>query len=296
MAELYLIPYNEKIWRCKSDFLGLDWIKGRIPLPPIEDVIKSSLGIETEGYTHQLFFYYPRTGGIQSLIHQLEKEVQSNIMKSIDIAKIYRENDTWIVNYSDKTARYDKIVSTIPVMELARLLPSIPKNVLDSINALRYTSLVVVMLGLDSPLNNNMSWLYVPSYSDGRFNRVSFPSNFSPYVAPDGHSSILAETTCIEGDDVWNMNDDALIQETIEYLKRMRLITTQKIKFSRVSRSRYAYVINDLDYAKNTSIIYDYFSGIGIELCGRFAEFKYLNMDATIGSAIQTAKRLMKDA
>jgi protoporphyrinogen oxidase len=92
------------------------------------------------------------------------------------------------------------------------------------------------------------------------------------------------------------MNDDALIQETIEYLKRMRLITTQKIKFSRVSRSRYAYVINDLDYAKNTSIIYDYFSGIGIELCGRFAEFKYLNMDATIGSAIQTAKRLMKDA
>ena len=295
IAELYLIPYNEKIWRYKSEFLGLDWVIGRIPIPPIEDVIRSALGNETEGYTHQLFFYYPRTGGIQSLIHQLEQRIQNNIMRSINIINIYHENYKWVVKFNDKTAKYDKIVSTIPIMELAKLLPLIPKNVLNSINSLRYTSLVVVMIGLDSSLNSNMSWLYVPSNSDGRFNRVSFPSNFSPYAAPEGHSSILAEITCIEGDDVWNKDDTTLIQETIKSLIGMKIITTQKIKFSRVSRSRYAYIIHDLDYTDNMSVIYDYFSEIGIELCGRFAEFRYLNMDATIESAIQTANRLMEN-
>lgn len=293
IAELYLIPYNEKVWQCKSESMGLDWAKGRVPQPPLEDVIKSSLGLETEGYIHQLFFYYPKTGGIQSLIQQLERKIKNNVKKSVDISKIYKENDKWIVKYNDKTVQYNKLVSTIPIMELAKLLPDIPKNVFDSINALRYTSLIVVMLGFDSPLNNNISWLYVPNYSDGRFSRVSFPSNFSPCVTPDGYSSILAEITCREGDAIWSRTDTSLVKESIIYLRKMGLIANQQLKFSKVSRSRYAYVVYDVNYDKNVSIIYDYFSRIGIELCGRFAEFKYFNMDATMDSAIHTAKRLI---
>ena len=39
----------------------------RIPQPPVEDIIKSAKGIKTEGYKHQLYFDYPKRGGIQSL-------------------------------------------------------------------------------------------------------------------------------------------------------------------------------------------------------------------------------------
>ena len=57
IAEKYMIPYNEKIWNTKSEQMSLEWVENRVPQPPIEDVIKSSLGIATEGYTHQLHFY-----------------------------------------------------------------------------------------------------------------------------------------------------------------------------------------------------------------------------------------------
>ena len=73
IADKYLIPYNEKIWKIPLEEIGLDWVQ-RIPKPPMEDIIKSAVGIETEGYQHQLHFYYPREGGIESLIKALEKK------------------------------------------------------------------------------------------------------------------------------------------------------------------------------------------------------------------------------
>jgi len=51
-------------------------------------------------------------------------------------------------------------------------------------------------------------------------------------------------------------------------------------------------VIYDLDYIKKMQVIYRYFNEIGIELCGRFSEFKYLNMDACIRSAMNKANEL----
>lgn len=33
--------------------------------------------------------------------------------------------------------------------------------------------------------------------------RISFPSNYSPYVSPKGKSSVLAEITCNIGDEIW---------------------------------------------------------------------------------------------
>jgi len=73
IAEKYLIPYNEKIWKYPLEKISLEWVE-RISNPSIEDIIKSALGIPTEGYTHQLYFYYPKYGGIQSLIKSIESK------------------------------------------------------------------------------------------------------------------------------------------------------------------------------------------------------------------------------
>jgi len=295
MADIYLVPYNEKIWRRSCDEMGVDWVGGRVPHPPMEDIIKSSLGIETEGYTHQLHFYYPRTGGIQSLVSALEKNVKLRIEKSVKITKISRKGIKWAVECADATRTYDRLVSTIPLMDIVNLLDDVPANVRKAIAGLKYTSLVEVMLGLDGPLEKNISWLYIPSYSDARFNRVSFPSYFSPKTTPPGCSSILIESTCNEGDEVWRKPDSKLIDETVRDLKKMTVVgESQKVRFAKVARAKYAYVVFDLDYAKKMKVIRDYFAKAGIELCGRFSEFKYLNMDATMASALKMAKTLNK--
>ena len=66
IADCYMVPYNEKIWKYPTDRMSHHWVEGRIPRPPIEDVIKSAIGIPTEGYTHQSVFSYPATGRYRS--------------------------------------------------------------------------------------------------------------------------------------------------------------------------------------------------------------------------------------
>ena len=66
VAEDYLIPYNEKIWKRSLDQISADWvyIPGRLPLPSLDEIVKAVAGIPTVGYREQSVFYYPKRGGI----------------------------------------------------------------------------------------------------------------------------------------------------------------------------------------------------------------------------------------
>ncbi|MDD1729107.1 MAG: NAD(P)-binding protein, partial [Methanospirillum sp.] len=79
IADAYLVPYNEKIWNYPLDKMSAHWVEGRVPRPPVEDIIKSAVGLQTEGYSHQAVFSYPETGGIETLIRAIARPVQDRI-------------------------------------------------------------------------------------------------------------------------------------------------------------------------------------------------------------------------
>ena len=66
---------------------------------------------------------------------------------------------------------------------------------------LKFNSIITVSIGVDKPRINDFSWLYIPD-KDVLPHRVSFPSNYTPYVAPKGKSAVLAEITYREGDEI----------------------------------------------------------------------------------------------
>lgn len=288
IAEKYLIPYNEKIWKYPLEDISIEWVE-RIPNPSIEDVIKSSLGIETEGYTHQLYFYYPKKGGIQALIRSLESKIKGIIIRNFEIKKIRKENGVWIVSNGKEERIYDRIISTIPIFDLVNAVNP-EKEIREVVKKLKYNSLITVMIGVDTPKLNDFSWLYIPD-RNVLPHRVSFPSNFSPYVAPKGKSSVLAEITCRPLDEIWRMKDEKILDEVIEQLHELKIINKNKVCYQNVKRLKYAYIIYDLEYKKNIEIVRKYFKKIGIDLIGRFSEFEYMNMDACIRHAIDFVRR-----
>ncbi|MCJ7561330.1 FAD-dependent oxidoreductase [Candidatus Bathyarchaeota archaeon] len=287
IAEKYLIPYNEKIWKYPLEKTSLEWVE-RVPNPPIEDIVKSSLGIETEGYMHQLYFYYPRIDGIQALIKSLERKIEDHIIPNFEVKKIEKDNGKWIISDEEREKSYDKIISTIPVQNLIETMDA-TKEVINAANNLKYNSLISVMLGLNVPNINALSWLYIP---DERTlsHKVGFPSNYSPNVAPAGKSSVLAEVTCNIGSKIWKMKDEEILDRVINDLHDLKIINKADVCFVTVRRTEYAYVIIDLDYDKNMKIVKDYMSKTGIDLAGRFSEFKYLNMDACIKRVMDYVK------
>ena len=282
IADLYMIPYNEKIWNYPSDKMSLHWVDGRIPRPPVEDIIKSAIGIETEGYTHQSVFTYPVTGGIEALVRAIAAPIEDTIRCGFTVSSIEKTEDGFLIKNGTETITADRCISTIPPQELLPCLLDVPPEVKEATALLRYNSLFSVCLGVSHPLND-YSWLYVPQEELGMFNRISFPSNYSDAVAPAGQSSVLAEITFNEGDEVSRMTDDAIISHTVAGLVEMNILESPKdVVNAVVRRQDYAYVVYDLDYQKNIGIVLSYLRDQGIEPIGRFGEFEYLNMDGCI--------------
>lgn len=292
IAEKYMLPYNEKIWAYDCKTLGTEWVEGRVPRPPIEDVIKSALGIPTEGYTHQLNFHYPKRGGIQALISALEAKIEGHIRRDVKIESIRKKDGKWIVSRGGVENTYDRLVSTIPLGELVRLLEDVPPDVTEAISNLKFTSLISVSLGVERDRLNDFSWVYFPKKEDGLFNRISFPSNFGGHVTPVGKSSALVEITCLLGDEIWEMSDEAIIERVALDIQGAGILEWDDVSFCEVRRQRHAYVVYDIAYSENIEKVQKYFQGQDITLCGRFSEFKYLNMDGCIKRALSVADKL----
>jgi len=294
IAEKYLIPYNNKIWNYDLKNMGIDFVeKTRIPQPPLKDILKSSLGIETEGFLHQLYFYYPEHGGTQAFIKSLEKDV-TNVVRNFDVKKIKKAGSQWLVSDGNTEKTYDKLISAIPVFELISALEDVPENIVEAVQSLKYNSLICIMIGLNKIKKTDISWLYVPN-KKYKFHKMSFPANYSKFTVPENKSSVMVEITSNKGDGTWEMSDEDLINEAIGGLDEMGIIDKKEVIYSSTKRSKYAYVIYDKMYSKNLSIIKRYLEDIGIELCGRFAEFEYLNMDACVFRAIRLAEGINKN-
>ncbi len=291
ITERYLLPYNEKIWKTPAAEMGVDWVDGRVPDPPLEDVIKASLGIPTEGYTHQLHFLYPREGGVESLVRGLLPKVP-RVRTGFRVSSVRRRGSGWVVGDGREERTFDALVSTLPIPDLVRSLEDVPQDVRAASGALQHRSLVTVMLGIARPDLNDFSWVYFPRPEDGRFNRISFPSNFSDRAAPAGTSSGVAEITCNAGDDVWSSPDEALVEHVVERGDALGVFRRSDVIASRVARTRHAYVVFDRHHRRNLDLVKAYAGRIGIRLLGRFGQFDYINTDQCLLRAAALAEEL----
>lgn len=286
IAECYMLPYNEKIWNYPAERMSHHWVEGRIPRPPVEDIIKSAVGIETEGYTHQAVFSYPVEGGIEALVRAIAEPVRPVIRTGFAVTSVREEEGGFAVSDGTETVHADRLISTIPLQNLLPCLSDVPAKVQAACDALRYNSLCSVFIGLKGEVPE-ISWLYVPDPATGLFNRISFPSNYSTEVAPDGHASVLAEITYNDGDAVSQMTDDAVIEHTVSSLIAAGIIPSRdNVVYTGVAREKFAYVVYDTEYLKNIKVVREFCREKGIDLVGRFSQFEYLNMDGCIRSAI----------
>lgn len=290
ITEKHLLPYNEKVWNAPAELMSLDWVEGRVPKPPMEDVIKSAVGVETEGYMHQLFFYYPKRGGIESLPRAFEKRTR-NIWTNTRVQRVVQHGRDWLVYDGKNERRYDALVSTIPIQDLIAALDNVPDEVRGAVNGLRYNSLITVALGMEGNSLPEYTAVYFPE-REFKFNRISFPYVFSLESVPSRGSSVVAEITANAGDGTWEMTDDELIEHVESSLDALGIVSKQRVCYRRAVRSKYAYIVNDLSYRRNIATIREYVARLGIILCGRFSEFEYINMDVCVKRGMSVARRL----
>lgn len=269
--------------------MSLEWVE-RIPDPPIEDIVKSAIGIETEGYTHQLQFYYPKKGGIGALIRSLVDK-DANLKTDFRVSRVKRVKGEWQVSNGAEVIHGNKLVTTMPIFELIKTLEKIPKEVVDSVNALQYNSLILVMIGLRNEGLTQRTALYIP---DPKIlpHRVCFPKYFSQHNAPKGCSHLVAEITVPPNDPLLRVTDGLLIERVFGEMRNLFELEPNDVISTEVKRIKYGYVVYDKNYKDNTKIIFEYLNKNSIYYAGRFGSFEYINMDACVLMAKELAERL----
>ena len=171
--EQYLKPYNNKIWKMHVSKLDTQMVN-RIPQPPIEDIIKSANGISTEGYKHQLYFNYPKKGGIQSLFNVFAKRLNKKkvkIIKKFKISKIIKKDKLFIVLGNNKKIQSDKLISTIPLNNFYRYFQKKSK-IQKTSKKLKYNSIIISIFNVKGNQAGDNFALMIPD-KNIIFHRIS---------------------------------------------------------------------------------------------------------------------------
>lgn len=288
----YLQPYNQKIWKFDPSCMDTQMVE-RIPKPPKEDVIKSANGIETEGYTHQLFFNYPKSGGFQTLVDEYAKRASdySEIKTGINIKSIKKEADNWIVSTNNGDFIGEKLINCMPLHELFKII-SAPSLVTKALDALLYNSIHIVVINVKRDSIGNHFALYIPD-PDIIFHRLS-KLNFlgSNYSREGDASTLMAEVTFRPGSYLETLDRKSIEEKVIDDLTKLGYIEACDVISIETRTEKYAYVIYDLDHRKNVDIVLSWLREQGIESVGRFAEFEYLNTDGVVEHTLALARKI----
>ncbi len=290
ISDKYMLPYNEKIWKIDPTLMGMEWVE-RIPKPPVEDVIKSAIGIETEGYTHQLYFYYPKEGGFQTVIKTFEEKL-NNIHTNKEVKAIYKEGKTWKVETNNSEHVYETLASTISIFDLVNILKvDIPEEVKKAVQGLRYNQMAIVLVGLNKIKFNDLTAIYV-SDKKSLAHRYCFSAGFADSLSPPGCSSIFAEITFNSDVPKEKIENKEVIDKTVLWLIEEGFIEKSDVCETDIKHIKYAYPVYDLNYVQNMKTIYEYFDSIELNILGRFAQFIYINSDVCISNAKKLAEKL----
>ncbi len=274
ISRTFMYPYNEKIWKTDLEDMSINWVSGRIPDAPVADVIRASVGIETEGYKHQSIFWYPLTGGFESIVKGIAQRLDSNRLRlSTPVTSLKVTDEGYLVNGES----FDKVISTIPMQVLPRVMDDLPDMVRSALEGLTWTGVLSILVALDSPSDSDRSWIYFPHPENGPFNRVTHISNYSPKNAPEGRSALMAEVTYKN-----DIDAPAAEKEVIDGLVRCGFAEGDKVLFSRSWKNPYAYIVYSHGLEERLDTIRSHMKGLGIDLLGRFGNFQYHNSDQCI--------------
>ena len=289
IADKYLIPYNRKIWKLEPRDTTLEWVE-RIPKPPLEDVVKSALGIVTEGYTHQLHFRYPLRGGFEALIDALQAPA-GQIRCGSAVQRVERRGTEWRVRDDHGWHAFDRLVVALPIHEAMKIFESVPPEVREAIGRLRYNAMRIVLVAVGNTSLMDKSAVYIPDESVLP-HRVCFMGFFSPHMVRPGTSSLVAEITMPPHSPLQAMSHDAMVERVVDDLDRIGIIRKAEVMQTDIRDVPYGYPVSDFQYTPCKQIVREWFDQQGVELLGRFAEFDYINSDECMRRAVALARRL----
>ncbi len=288
ISELFMFPYNTKLFRREPAGMTADWVSWAVPRPSLEQVVRGALGLENRGLGYNPTFRYPRRGGIGALPRALAARVSElrcdKRAVEVDLGRRRVTLDC------GKTIDYDALVVTTPLPGFLRMVRGGSPELAGLADRLDWSVVACLNLGVDRPeIAGGAHWIYFPD-ADAPFYRVGFPTNFSDGVAPAGTSSMYVEFG-LQRDERWE--PERLAEAAIEALRRERILEpADRILVRDWIRIDPGYVIFDRARQEVMARIRPELERADVHLSGRYGAWTYSYMERALLDGIELATRI----
>jgi len=287
MAHHFFLPYNRKLWLYPLEEMAPEWAERFIPIPDPSQVEEGAKAPPNRNYGYHHRFLYPSSGGIGAFSEALGKGIKNLLLgKELVALRIAPKEAV----FSDgEIIRYDRLIATLPLVELLRRIEDLPEEGEEWLRRLRYVSVTALHLGIEGKVNFPYHWIYFPE-PEYPFYRVGFPSSLSPSMAPQGMRSMTVEVAHLPDQ---SLDRESLKDGCLRGLRRSGLLEEgERVVVMRVSEIRHAYVFFDRWRGENLSRIMAFLRKGGIYPLGRYARWEYSTMEDALREGRALAREL----
>ncbi len=285
--------YTAKLWGISPTKLSGDWASQRISLLDLKDVARRLLPQKKDTpRTYAKKYRYPKWG-FGHLYTRLGEELVKkgvDIRLNCDVSGISTSgNQISSIEYTQgEEAHYlpvDSVIATIPLSDMCRMTG------FDS--GLEFRSLRFFNMPMDTENISDNTWQYL---SDPEIlgTRLQEPRRRSPYMAPEGRTSVMVEIPCNKGDDVWNMEGDKLRSRVLADLQTLGVPSSLSTGEYFTAFTEHAYPLMDIDYQdKREKAISHLCQFDNLVMSGRQGSFRYIFTDTAMEMGQLAARSIL---
>lgn len=188
IAEMFLIPYNQKLYACDLGSLDVDAMGRFFPHADIADIIRNMRVPENSGYNAT--FTYPRGGAIE-YVNALLRDLPASCLslgERLEAVDLSRQ----VARTSKREIRFRRLVCSAPFPAIARMA-----GLEHDAAAFSWNRVLVYNLGFDRKGDDKPHWMYFPErelsfYRVGWYDNIMGADRMSLYVeigAPAEHGA-----------------------------------------------------------------------------------------------------------
>ena len=302
--------YTEKVWGIPCSEISAEWAAQRIKGLSLAAAVKNALFGHPRGAGRKAViktlidaFDYPRHGPGQlweAVQTRLADTGRGTVLTGANVRSI-RWGPAGVASVlADTPAGPRELTGTHYLSSMAMqdlvnaLAPAPPAAVLEAARGLRYRDFVTVALIVNAADLFPDNWIYVHD-RDVRVGRIQNFKNWSPDMVPDpGKTCLGLEYFCNQGDDLWSMDDRALVQLAARELGRLGLAREADVEDGAVVRVEKAYPVYDPGYEQRVAAIRAFVERLGnLQLIGRNGMHRYNNQDHSMLTAVLAVRNLL---